>query len=311
MIKTLQRLRLQDHPHRQRGLLMYLLLFGAILLFGMQTVCFKEFTRRFMQNKADYFFFSGLYFLIVVVLLLAINGFRPIQPQTWLIAVPFGILFILAILLYMRAMEVGSLSFSALVFSFGLLVPVLAGQLFWGESISLLQVLALVVLLASFYLAGGVKLESGRRFNVTWLVLILTAMLGNGVLMTLSKYHQRILPGRDVGEFLIVAFATAALASAFLTLFRSAVGKERISRPKGAPFVLLVAGAGVTTAFGNWIALHLAGNMPAVLLFPVMNGGIVFASSVLSVLLFKEKMTRRISAGMALGLAALVMISLG
>ncbi len=290
---------------------MYLLLMGAILLFAIQTICFKEFSSRFMKNKADYFLFSGLYFLIVVGILLAINGFGQIQIQTLLIAVPFGMMFIVAILLYMKAMELGSLSFSALVFSFGLLVPVLCGQLFWNESVSILQILALGVLLASFYLAGDAKLESGRQFNVKWLILILTAMLGNGVLMAMAKFHQRLMPGKDIVEFLIVAFATAALASVLLTGFRIVIGKERISGPKGVPFGLLVLGAGVTTALGNWVALLLAGRMSAVLLFPVMNGGIVFVSAIFSVLLFKEKLTSRIIAGMVLGLAALVLISLG
>ncbi len=290
---------------------MYLLLTGSILLFAIQTVCFKEFSRRFMKNKADYFFFSGLYFLVVVGILLVINGFGKIQLQTLLIAVPFGILFIVAILLYMKAMEIGSLSFSALVFSFGLLVPIIFGQLFWNESVSILQILALGVLLASFYLAGGAKLEKGRQFNVKWLLLILTAMVGNGMLMAMAKFHQRLLPGKDIGEFLIVAFVTAAIASALLTGFRIIFGKERISEPKGIPFGLLVLGAGVTTALGNWGALSLAGSMSAVLLFPVMNGGIVFVSSVFSVLFFKEKMTIRVISGMVLGLMALVLISMG
>lgn len=265
----------------------------------------------FMKNKADYFFFSGLYFLLVVVILLAILGFGQVEPQTWLIAMPFGLLFITAILLYMKAMETGSLSFSALVFSFGLLVPVIIGSLFWNEGISSLQILALGLLLSSFYLAGGVKVESGRRFNVKWLVLALSAMLGNGLLMALSKYHQRLLPGNDVGEFLIVAFATATLASVFLTGYRYAVFKEKLSQYKVMPFVLLLVGAGLTTALGNWVALSLAGRMPAVILFPVINGGVVFLSAVFSVLFFKEKLNPRSITGMLLGLAALVLISLG
>ncbi len=290
---------------------MYLLLFTAILLFAVQTICFKEFSRRFMKTKADYFFFSGLYFLLVVVILLAILGFGQVEPQTWLIAMPFGLLFIAAILLYMKAMETGSLSFSALIFSFGLLVPVIIGRLFWNESISIMQILALLLLLSSFYLAGGAKVESSRRFNVKWLVLALSAMLGNGLLMALTKYHQRLVPGKDVGEFLIVAFATATLASVFLTGYRCMVFREKLSKPKVMPFSLLAVGAGVTTAFGNWVVLSLAGRMPAVILFPVINGGVVFLSAVFSVLFLKESLTRRSSAGMALGLAALVLISLG
>lgn len=289
---------------------MYLLIFAAVLLFAVQTLCFKEFTHRHMKTKADYFLFSSLYFMLVVVILLAVNGFGSVSPQTFMIAIPFGIVFIAAILLYMRAMETGSMSFSALVFSFGLLVPIISGQLFWQENIGFQQVLALGVLFVSFYLAGGLKREPALGFNIKWFVLILTATLGNGALMTLAKTHQRILPGKDVGEFMIVAFATAALVSLLLTAYRVRIVRERTLRPMALPFLLVVLGAGLTTAFGNWISLSLAGKIPAYILFPLMNGGIVFLSSILSVVVYKEKMTGRSVSGLVLGLFALVLICL-
>lgn len=290
---------------------MYFLIFVAVLLFAVQTLCFKEFNHRYMKNKADYFLFSSLYFVLVVAALLAFYGFGTIAPQTFLIAIPFGIVFITSILLYMKAMETGSMSFSALVFSFGLLVPVLFGQLFWQENIGFLQVLALGVLFISFYLAGGLKREPAVGFNAKWLVLSISAMLGNGALMTLGKAHQKALPGKDVGEFLIVAFATASLVSILLTAYRIRIVKERITQTNKVPYLFLVLGAGLTTAFGNMMALSLTGKVPAVILFPLMNGGIVFLSSILSVMLYKEKMTSRSVAGLILGLLALVLICLG
>lgn len=290
---------------------MYFLIFVAVLLFAVQTLCFKEFNHRYMKNKADYFLFSSLYFVLVVAALLAFYGFGSIAPQTFLIAIPFGIVFITSILLYMKAMETGSMSFSALVFSFGLLVPVLFGQLFWQENIGFLQVLALGVLFISFYLAGGLKREPAVGFNAKWLVLSISAMLGNGALMTLGKAHQKALPGKDVGEFLIVAFATASLVSILLTAYRVRIVKEQITKTNKVPYMFLVLGAGLTTAFGNMMALSLTGKVPAVVLFPLMNGGIVFLSSILSVMLYKEKMTSRSVAGLILGLLALVLICLG
>lgn len=289
---------------------MYLLIFVAVLLFGVQTLCFKEFNLKYMKNKADYFLFSSLYFVLVVVALLAVYGFGSVSPQTYMIAIPFGVVFIASILLYMKAMETGSMSFSALVFSFGLLVPVLFGQLFWQENIRFLQILALGVLFISFYLAGGSKQEPILGFNVKWLVLSLAAMLGNGALMTMAKAHQRMLPGKDVGEFLIVAFATAALVSLLLTAYRVRIAREQTVKPTAIPFLVLVFGAGLTTAFGNWTALSLAGKIPAVVLFPLMNGGIVFLSSILSVAVYKEKLTSRSVAGLILGLFAIVLICL-
>lgn len=290
---------------------MYFLIFVAVLLFAVQTLCFKEFNHRYMKNKADYFLFSSLYFVLVVAALLAFYGFGSIAPQTFLIAIPFGIVFITSILLYMKAMETGSMSFSALVFSFGLLVPVLFGQLFWQENIGFLQVLALGVLFISFYLAGGLKREPAVGFNAKWLVLSISAMLGNGALMTLGKAHQKALPGKDVGEFLIVAFATASLVSILLTAYRVRIVKEQITKTNKVPYMFLVLGAGLTTAFGNMMALSLTGKVPAVVLFPLMNGGIVFLSSILSVMLYKEKMTSHSVAGLILGLLALVLICLG
>lgn len=264
-----------------------------------------------MKNLASYFTFNSLYFVIVVVLMMALNT-RPegISLQTLLIAVPFGILFVVTILLYMKAMEHGPLSFSSLLFSFGLLMPILYGVLFFHESVSLLQITALVLLFLTFYL-GSVSTESGsRKFNAKWLILCIWALIGNGFIMVLAKAHQMLSPGREVKEFLIVGFGTAAVLSLLIMLRQRYIAGQRTPHLVQWKFALLVLGAGITTAFGNQIVLELSGRLPAIIQFPVMNGGIVLMSSVLSVLVFREKLTRRKWMGLALGLVALVIICL-
>lgn len=289
----------------------YLLLFADIALFVLQTLCFKAFSRSFMKNLAGYFTFNTLYFTVVVLLLAAFNGSpEGVSPQTALLAVPFGVLFVVSILLYMKAMEHGPLSYSSLLFAFGLLMPILYGALFLHEPVSLLQITALALLFLTFYL-GSVSASGGeKKINAKWLLYCIGAMAGNGGIMVLIKAHQMLLPGREVQEFLIVGFGVAAALSLVMALGKRVFAGERIPHLKKWTFALLVLGAGLTTAFGNLIAMVLSGRLPAIVQFPVVNGGIVLLSSVLSVAAFRERLTRRAWAGLALGLAALVLISL-
>ena len=289
----------------------YLLLLLVILVFSVQTLCFKLFSRTYMKNLASYMAFNSLYYAVIVAAL-AVSGVQlhGLHGLTAVLAVAFGIVFVASIFLYMKAMEHGPLSLSSLAFSFGLLVPILFGAAFWNEGISLLQGIALLLLLFTFWLGGNTAQDQSRRINLKWLLFGLGAMLGNGALMTLSKAQQMSLPGVEVREFLLIAFGTAALLSLAIFLIRRFRAGERVPQLKGRGFVLLVLATGITTAVGNLVGLFLSGRLPAVVQFPVTNGGIVFLSSLLSMALLKERMSRNGWIGLALGLVALVLISL-
>ena len=287
-----------------------LLVILAISMFALQNICFKTFSDRFMKTGADYALFSTFYYALTVLLLLGLFGFGSAGPETLAIGVVFGGMFVTTILLYMKAMTCGPMSFTALLFCFALLVPILAGWLFWGERIGLLQAVALAILFVSFYLGSGPNAAGERRFSMKWLLLALGAFAGNGVLMSLLKWHQRILPGKEIGAFLVIAFATAVVCSLVLFGVRVRVFREQAAAPRSLPYWLALAGAGATTAFGNAATLSLAGRLPAVIQFPLVNGGVVVATTLLSVLLFREAMTKRSWTGFALGVAALVIISL-
>ncbi len=282
----------------------------AIAVFALQNVCFKIFSDRFMKTGTDYALFSTLYYALTVVLLACLFGFGGAGMETVTIGVAFGAVFVTTILLYMKAMSCGPMSYTSLLFSFALLVPIIVGRLLWEEQIGLLQAAALVILFFSFYLGSGPNASGTRRFSVKWLLLVLGAFVGNGVLMTLLKWHQRLLPGREVGMFLVIAFFTATLVSLGLLVVQARVFREKPSFPRTFPYWLVLAGAGATTAFGNAATLLLAGRLPAVVQFPLVNGSVVVLTTLLSVLLFREAMTKRSWAGFALGVVSLVLISL-
>lgn len=292
----------------------YVLLILTIIIFSIQTIAFKEFNRSHMKNLASYFLFNAVYFSLIVLIYLAVNQkAEPVSPLTFALGFCFGVCFVITILLFMKAMETGPLAYSSLLFSLALLVPVIFGAIFWQESINILQWLGLLLLFLTLVISSqpSSRIE-GRpaKVNIRWLVFIIAALLGNGSLMTMSKAQQMLLPGREIEEFLIIAFGTAAVLSLILFFYRRIYRKEKTGHLKNRPMIILVLVASTTTAFGNQIGLYLSGRLPAVIQFPTVSGGIVLLSSILAVVLYKERFTRAQSLGLVTGLAAIILLSL-
>jgi drug/metabolite transporter (DMT)-like permease len=284
-----------------------------------QAACFKEFSRKYMKNLASYFLYNSLYFIVVVLSLLLLNGgIHSVHPLTLQLSLLQGALFIATTLFYMRAMASGPYSFTILIFSLSLIVPVLAGIFLWHEKISLPLSIGMVLLLVTLYIASrqgagpsNEKTALTRKSIVRWLALCLIAMLLNGLLMTISKYHQIMMPGKEISEYLILVFTVACLLSVILFFAIKARGKEQsVTHLKNGKFAALTLATGIFCAAGGYLLHYLAGIIPASILYPGLNGGFTIVSAILSVVIFKEKLRVQSVTGLATGLAALVLFSL-
>jgi len=288
----------------------YGLILVAIVMFTIQTISFKDFNSRLMKNLDSYFLFNVFYFTLAVLVFVVFNrNWESIGPLTIGLSVGFGVLFMATILLYVKAMELGPLSFSTLLFSMALLVPIVVGAAFLDEPIRPLQVAGLALLIVTFVLAGKSSGGDDKKPNLRWLILIILACLGNGTLMTTTRVHQAILPGQEVEEFLILGFSTAALLSLALYFARRTRKKQDIGHLRSKRFPVVVLAAGLTTGFGNLVAMILAGRIPAIIQFPMINGGLVILATALSALLYHERITRRTVVGLVIGLVALILLS--
>jgi drug/metabolite transporter (DMT)-like permease len=209
----------------------------------------------------------------------------------------------------MKAMSLGPLSYSSLLFSMAMLVPIIFGAVFWDEPVRPIQLAGLALLVLTFLLASRASGDD-KKPNIRWLLFCLAACIGNGLIMALSKAHQMMYTGQEIEEFLILGFGTAALVSLMIFLVRCLHQKADLTKLRQKRFAVVVVLAGLTTGFGNLVALGLSGRIPAIVQFPSINGGFVILSSLLSYWLYKEKITRRALAGFVIGLAALVLLSL-
>ena len=245
--------------------------------------------------------------------LLAVWGpgrFALSAPTLWLGAL-FGALFCMTILFYNLALGAGPMSQTAFYFSSSMLLPTLAGVLWFGEPARLPQCLALGLFLAAFYC-----LNSGQARTVPasprWRVYCALAFLCNGTAAIVQKMQQAMTGGAQALELNGVGFASAALccgAGCWLLRKRNpAGGKGPLALLRAnLPAVLLLAGG---SAGGNALLTFLAGRLPAGYLFPLVQGSIVVGAAVCATLLFGERLPPRGKLGLALGVAAIAVINL-
>jgi len=291
--------------------MVFVFFISAIVFFAIQNIFFKLFSQYFMKNLASFFLFNTISSSILVgIIFILYPNPQSVETPSVLLGVLFGLAYIGAILLYMKAMECGPTSYTALIYSFGLLIPILFGLVLWKEKINLLQIIGMILLFLTFYLGSNSTNASHQKVNLKWVFLIIGAAILNGSIMVLFKEQQILTPGRGIHEFLMIAYVTSSLLSLLLFLRYRFIAKENIKHLNNKRFILIVLVTGVVTAGGSLVNLYLCKVVSAVILFPILNGGIVLFVSLVSFTMFKEKFGIKNATSIILGIGALFLLSI-
>ena len=294
----------------------YFLIISCAFLFAGQAVFFKIFSSGYFRGLNTYFL-NNIFFLGTVVIVCAlVNGpAGAVNPETYIYAAIFGVLFVFTILFFITAMTMGPTGLVTLFFSFGIIIPIIVDLTYLGTLINIFQIVGLVLLFTSFYIGNRPAREEKKGISVRFITVCIASMILNGAVMAIAKLHQGVMPGTDVHIFAVFSFSVGTLTSAvlFIIFHIRQARKEKVSYGymlKTPKYYVSAIGSGVTTAFGNILMLTIAGLVPAAVQFPLMNGGTSLITAVLSVFIFKEKFTKKTAIVFVFGIAALVIINL-
>ena len=146
---------------------------------------------------------------------------------------------------------------------------------------------------------------TGERDSGTWLRLMLVAFVANGIgPFGLKVLTELGLAGAYQAQYLLYWYLGGFVFAA-AALWRSGL------RPRGSE-VLLGGLMGACSLLGqSFTGLALSSGMPGHVVFPITTGGSLFLVATAGLVLFKEKVGPYGIAGMVLGIAALVGLSLG
>ena len=305
----------------------------VVLGLATQNVARKSFNSRTTGGAFTFSAASCLFSLLVFVI--SSGGEFDFSIEVLPYSVLFAAAYVTATACVYFSISFGSLALTSLIVQYSLIIPTVFGFVLWGEKISLLVIVGIILLCISlalincngkskkndeadgdaepafedgFHRKRNETAPGGAQKNITpkWIIYVFLAFVGNGLCSTVQKAHQMKFDGKYESEMMI-----CALLLSFISLFALALIKER-SDIKGA----LKTGCIQCTVCGfangavNLLVLTLSLKMAASLMFPIISAGGIVATYLVSLFIYRERMTRSETAGMIIGIASIIALNL-
>ena len=281
----------------------WILLFSSAALETCKNVFSNKFSKDTLKNKADVYKFNMYLYVGAFLMLLFFKG-APVSVYTMVLALAFAAATAGAQHFYVKALNIGSMSFTSFIQGSNLVIPALYGVLFLKEETSVIKIAAIAVLIFSMTLVLDVKKE---KLQIKWLAYALMSMILTGLVGVLQTVHQLSEHNAELIGFLRYAFLYSILFN--LLLWKIAEREERATFVMKSNSVLLALASGIFIGAVNIINLYLAGVMPKVIFYPVVNGGLIIATLLAAVIFFKEKINMKQCIGIVIGVVAMGIIS--
>jgi len=220
-----------------------------------------------------------------------------------LFAVGLGVLFAETFVIYSKAISLAGTALATVSARLSVLIPVLFSILFFGESPNIKMIfgfVAAIITLYLFYLSlKNHGTQEGRRGKYIYLFSLL---VGIGFVDFSMKIFEQNFSIDEKGTFVFLIFLFAFL----YTLVRIQI--DKIKFDKNTYKIGLILG------LPNVLAIHFLlatlSELPAIIVFPIQNIGVIVLTAVAAYLIWKEEINLYGKIAIAVGIAAILLLKL-
>ena len=289
--------------------------FLIILLLRLPQNLFNKRSSGIVKGAPAYFAYGAYRYLLsggmALVLLLFAGGFSGVSLKALAISAIGAVALGSNLFFGLEALKSGAMVLSSMAGSAGLLLPCVFGIFMFDEPMSLMQLFGILLLIFSGWLLIGYSKKLKGSFTPRTMLLLIGSMLSNGFTMVAQKMFSKYLPDVSVSVFSFLAFGLVGVGMC-VGLVPQLTKKEKREEIKKLPKALWFYGAGLSTILLiiNQLATIAAKVIPSAIMFPINDGGATIITALTGAVVFKEKLTARSVAGLALGIASLIVINL-
>lgn len=229
----------------------------------------------------------------------------------------FGVTFVTTILVYYYAMQSGPLSYTTFFFSASMIIPSVAGIIFWKEPVKLTIMIGIALFLCAFYLISVAGARNEVKATKKWMLFCFLSWLINGGCSIVLKCQQTAMEGTQSDSMMAVSFSFAVILCLLAYIVLAIKDKQKSTSTSVStdiqcikrslvPAILVAVGSGG----GNVLVSFLSSRVPSAYLFPFVLGGLIIVVTIYSAVILKEKVNKFGMAGIIAGIVAIVMINL-
>lgn len=289
--------------------------FLIILLLRLPQNLYNKRSSGIVRGAPAYFAYGAYRYLLsggmALVLLLFAGGFSGVSLKALAISAIGAVALGSNLFFGLEALKSGAMVLSSMAGSAGLLLPCVFGIFMFDEPMSLMQLFGILLLILSGWLLIGYSKKLKGSFTPRTMLLLIGSMLSNGFTMVAQKMFSKYLPDVSVSVFSFLAFGLVGVGMC-VGLVPQLMKKEKREEIRELPKALWFYGAGLSTILLiiNQLATIAAKVIPSAIMFPINDGGATIITALTGAVVFKEKLTARSVAGLALGIASLIVINL-
>ncbi len=229
--------------------------------------------------------------------------------QSWIyVAIGLGIVFVSSLFVIAETTARSGISVAQVSNRMAVVVPISIAILFYGDNFSLTKTIGITLAIASVYLVSHKENDGQAKVKLWWLYP-LVIFICSGIIDASINYAQRfLLSGNDFDAFLSTIFATAFVFG-FMALLYQLIIKKETFQIMAIPAGLILGTINFGTMYFIISALNANILEPSVL-FPINNLSILTISTIISVVVFKEKLSAKNWIGITLSLLAILILGL-
>ncbi len=248
----------------------------------------------------NYMVASGLAFVIpeeTKPIFYAIN-------QPWFpVSIFLGFLFVTLFQVMAYSSQKIDISTTTIANKITFIFPTIMGILFFKEEWNYFKIIGFAVAVTSIVLSA----ENKRKFPKTKTYFVLLILFfGGGFLESLLSYCQKFLiKNSDTSIFFGYLFLFAFIFGVLIFIWKIKNEKRRPSKKDIYWGILL----GIPNYFSMYFLLESLNDLPSSTVFPIANMGVILCSTLLSILLFKEKISKKKSLALFCSILAILLIS--
>ena len=260
------------------------------VMFALQTVGLKFYSKKCKQDKSTNAFFMTLFLAITAFISIPFALSAELDPQSILFGAIFGLIFYAFIKSYSLAISEGSMTYTVFIVSMSLIIPIFGGMIFFERIPTIAFFIAILAfMVAIFFMNFSRQRNASMAFTKKWLTLCLIAFLANGLLLFISKYFQMTADTPNSQLYLAVGFLVATILSSSEYL-RADVREGLVKFSLNKWFIILAFFVAIMTVLSHGSLSIIAKDFENSILYTLTNVITVLASIAFAVFLFKEKL---------------------
>jgi drug/metabolite transporter (DMT)-like permease len=241
---------------------------------------------------------------VTALIFLIFNETRIFSFYTLIFGSTLGLLFVLSFFAYAKAISFAGTGLATTSSRLSVIIPILLSIIIFDEQPKVIHVVGFVFTLMTFILFYlSVKGNHKKGEGILKYLFLLAVFVGIGINDFAMKLFKGWRAESEEPYFVLFIFASAFIYSIIYIILK----KIKINQHTATWGLVL----GIPNVFSTIFLLAALAILPAILVYPFMNVGIIILTTILAFIIWKEKLNRWGIFALVSGSIAILLLSLG